>query len=152
MESHTFDRIVRNLRAEASRRHMLRGLLASTALTGGIAFGAQTAHAAPRRRQRPGGPANTLVAVCHITSRRRPRRLRIRKRALRAHLAHGDFRYVDCCVNDDCDIPECFTAQCVSGTCSQTQLPLGAPCSYGAGALGNCTADGQCLPTATGGG
>ncbi|MGH2618929.1 MAG: hypothetical protein ACRDJC_27185, partial [Thermomicrobiales bacterium] len=83
----------------------------------------------------------------------RVKRMRIARRALRAHLAHGDSAFVDCCVNEDCDVPECFSAQCVAGTCSQTQLPPGTPCTFGGGgAVGNCTASGQCLPTGGGGG
>ncbi len=154
MESNAFDRIVRNLYTDASRRQILGGLLASTAaLAGGIGLETTPTHAAWKPRRPSGGAARDLVAVCHITSGRPPKRIRVRKRALRAHLAHGDTRFVDCCVNDDCDVPECFAGQCVSGTCSQTQLPQGALCTFGGGAaVGNCTADAQCLPTGSGGG
>ncbi len=155
MEIITFDRIVSTVCTGSSRRQVLGGLLgAATALAGGIGFGATSTRAAPKRRRRPGhGAVDDFVAVCHVTGGRPPDRIRVRgRRALRAHLAHGDFRYRDCCVNDDCDVPTCFAAQCVFGTCSQTQLLEDTPCSYGAGALGYCTADAQCLPKATAGG
>jgi hypothetical protein len=154
MESNAFDRIVRNLYTDASRRQLLGGLLASTAaLAGEVRLGTTSAQAARKRRRASGGAASDLVAVCRITGGRPPKRIRVRRRALGAHLAHGDTRFVDCCVNDDCEVPECFTAQCVSGTCSQTQLPQGALCTFGGGAaVGNCTADAQCLPTGSGGG
>lgn len=154
MDTTTFDRIARNLASPGSRRQMLGGLLgAATALGGGIGLGATSTEAARKRRRRPDhGAADDFVAVCHVTSNRPPERIRVRGRALRAHLAHGDFRHVDCCDNDDCDVPTCFTGQCVFGTCSQTQLPPDTPCSYGAGALGYCTADAQCMPKATAGG
>ena len=155
MESNAFDRIVKNLCTDASRRQVLGGLLGTaTALTGGIGLGGSSTQAARKRRRRPGhGAVGDFVAVCHVAGRRPPERLRVRGRALRAHLAHGDFRYVDCCVNDDCDVPMCFTGQCVAGTCSQTQLPPGAPCGIGGGqALGQCTADGQCMSVGGNGG
>jgi hypothetical protein len=154
MESTTFDRIIKNLCTERSRRQVLTGLLGAAPALGGIGLGAGTTQAAGKRRRRPGpAAADDFVAVCHITSDRLPERIRVRRRALRSHLAHGDFRHVDCCVNDDCDVPQCFTGQCVWGTCSQTQLPADTPCYYGGGgALGYCTADAQCLPKAAAGG
>ena len=153
MDNATFDRYVKGLWAGASRRRVLGGMLgaATAALAGGAGPGATPTQAARKQRRRPGhGGADDFVAVCHVTGREAPERIRVRgRRALRAHLRHGDFRYGDCCANDDCDVPTCFTGQCVSGTCSQTQLPADTPCSYGAGALGYCTADARCLPKAT---
>ena len=156
MKSTTFDRIVSNLRIDTSRRQILGGFVgvATAALVGRSGLESTSTQAARKRRRSGGSGAGTAkVTICHFTNgRQRASRLRVGGRALRAHLAHGDFRFVDCCVNDDCEVPECFTAQCVAGTCSQTQLPHGAPCTFGGGAVGNCTADAQCLPTGSGGG
>jgi hypothetical protein len=128
----------------------------TVALAGATGLEARPTSAAKKRRRRGGqrgGAGARKVAICHFTSERAVQRIRVGGRALRAHLAHGDVRYVDCCVNEDCEVGACFSAQCVAGTCSTTQLPEGAFCTFGGGgAVGNCTATGQCLPTGSGGG
>ena len=161
MESNTFDQLISRLYTGASRRRMLGGVMGAVtaALAGGAVPEASAKSSSKRRRKstgHPGGGAATdLVAVCHVTnSGEGVKPIRVRRRALRAHLAHGDFRYRDCCVNGDCDVPECFAAQCVHGACIQTQLPAGTSCSLAgpAGGIGGCTPAGNCVPAAGGGG
>jgi hypothetical protein len=144
MENSTFDQFMRRMQADGSRRRLLGGLI-------GAGGGAPPA---PPPRGSGGGAGTDKVAICHFTDGREgAERLRVGRRALRAHLAHGDVCFVDCCVNEDCDPGGCFSGQCVAGTCSVTQLPPGTPCSFGGGAAaGNCTAEGECLPTGSGGG
>jgi hypothetical protein len=146
MESNTFDRLVSRMGTDASRRRVLGGLLgvATAALAGGTALEAKPRQRRPSRK----------VAICHVTSRGRVERLRVGGRALRAHLAHGDFRFRDCCVNADCEVGACFAAQCVAGTCSVTQLPQGTPCDLEGpvGGIGGCTPAGNCVPAGGGGG
>jgi hypothetical protein len=161
MEGTTFDQFVSRLHAGASRRGILGGMIGAVTagLAGGAVLEADAKKASRKRRRRSGkgphGAAKDLVTICHITSESQGiERLRVGRRALRAHLAHGDFRHVDCCVNADCEVGPCFSAQCVSGTCSVTQLPQGTPCDLEGpvGGIGGCTATGMCVPAATAGG
>lgn len=154
MESRAFDQYVSRLHGDASRRRILGGLFGTitAALVGGAAVEAK---GNKKRRRRPGsghGAADDVVAVCHITDEGQGiERLQVRRRALRAHLAHGDFRHIDCCENADCEVGPCFSAQCVYGTCSVTQLPQGTPCDLEGlvGGIGGCTATGLCVPSIT---
>lgn len=159
MEGNTFDRFVGRLGNDAPRRRVLGGLIgtAALALAGGTG---RDANAKPssrsRRRQsgKSGGGATGKVTICHFTAGRQDaERLGVGGRALRQHLAHGDVRFDDCCVNADCEAGACFAAQCVSGTCSVTQLPQGTPCQldWPLGGLGGCTPGGNCVPTITAG-
>jgi hypothetical protein len=160
MEHSTFDRIVGRLGAEPSRRRVLGGLLgvAAAALAGGAGLEARTKSASRKRKKHPGhgpGAATDLVAICHVTSDPgRVERLRVKRRALRSHLAHGDFRFRDCCVTADCEAPACFSALCAHGACVQIQLPQGTSCElpWPLGGIGGCTAGGQCVPALTTGG
>jgi hypothetical protein len=161
MESRTFDRFVSRFNASASRRGVVRGLVgtAASALAGGALLEASAGNAAGKRRRRRAkgghGAVNDFVAICHVTGNGQGiERLQVQRRALRKHLAHGDFQHVDCCVNADCDAGACFSAQCVSGTCSVTQLPQGTACDlpWPLGGIGGCTASGLCVPAATAGG
>jgi hypothetical protein len=156
MESTTFDQIVSRLQPGASRRGVLRVVIgaATAAVAGGALLETNAKNAAGKRRRRAKhghGAADDLVAICHITSDGQRERLQVRRRALRGHLAHGDFRHVDCCVNADCEVEACFSAQCVSGACSITQLPQGTPCDLEGhvGGIGGCTSSGLCVPAAT---
>lgn len=146
MESNTFDQIVGRLGRDASRRRVLGGLLGAftAALASGTGLQAKPKSKHPSRK----------VAVCHIASRGNAEPIRVGGLALRAHLAHGDFRFRDCCINADCEVGACFSAQCVSGTCSVTQLPQGTSCDLEGpvGGIGGCTPDGNCVPAGGGGG
>ena len=161
MENWTFDQIVGRLGADASRRRILGGLIGTVtaALAGRTTRAAGSHHASRKRRRRTDtggrGAGTDKVVICHFTSNPRSvERIRVGGRALRAHLAHGDVRFVDCCVNDDCEVGACFSAQCVNGTCGQTQLPAGTPCDLEgpAGGAGGCTPGGQCVPAGGAGG
>ena len=157
MEENTFDRFVGRLGRDASRRRMLGGMIGAAALALAGGSGLDTsAKTSSRGRRRPGkgGGATDKVTICHFTAgRQNAERLRVGGRALRQHLAHGDVRFDDCCVNADCEAGACFAAQCVSGTCSVTQLPQGTPCQldWPLGGLGGCTQGGNCVPTITAG-
>ena len=160
MENTTFDQFVSRFHTGASRRGILGGM--AGAVIAGLTGAAEEADAkktAHKRRRRPGsdsnGSAKDFVTICHITSGSQgAKQLQVARRALRSHLAHGDFQHVDCCVNADCDAGPCFSAQCVSGKCSVTQLPQGTPCDLEGlvGGNGGCTATGMCVPAATAGG
>jgi hypothetical protein len=158
MEANTFDQIVGGLARHASRRRMVGGVIgaATAALTGGVGLGAKTKPSTGRRRRRPSpGGATDLVTICHVTTGSGDAtRLRVGGRALRKHLAHGDVRYQDCCVNGDCKVGACYSAKCIHGACVKTQLPQGTPCQldWPLGGLGGCTQGGHCVPTVTSGG
>jgi hypothetical protein len=158
MEANTFDQIVGRFATGSSRRRMLGGVIgaATAALTGGTVLDAKTKTASSSRHSHPGqGGATDIVTICHFTAGRTDAdRLRVGSRALRKHLAHGDVRYRDCCVNGDCKVGACYSAQCIHGACVKTQLPQGTPCQldWPLGGLGGCTRGGHCVPAATSGG
>ncbi|MFN8590342.1 MAG: hypothetical protein U0031_02690 [Thermomicrobiales bacterium] len=157
MDETTFDLIVSHLASNASRRRVFSGLVgaATVALSGG-GLAAKTKTSSSHQRRHPGhGGASDKVMICHFTAgRTRAERLAVSGRALRKHLAHGDVRFNDCCVNGDCEVGACFRAHCVSGTCNKTQLSQGTPCQldWPLGGIGGCTPGGNCVPTVTSGG
>ena len=158
MNGNTFDRMARHLGTDASRRQMLGGLIGAAAamLTGGAALEAKPNNKGRRRNNGNNGQGagTEKVQICHFTNgRKRVKVITVARPAVKAHLAHGDTLFVDCCFDRQCDDRECFTTiGCVAGECTY-EVDEGASCDDFAPAAGVCNAEGECeeLPP-TGGG
>jgi hypothetical protein len=111
MDTNRFDGMTRTLAATGSRRRIL------AALAGGLVstLGGRWARA-----------SDDKVRICHrTTSDTKPFvEIEVSGTAVADHLAHGDFRRNDCCVDDDCGNGQ----RCVDGSCRDTCVEAAEVC------------------------
>ncbi|MBW3633222.1 MAG: hypothetical protein KY456_09355 [Chloroflexi bacterium] len=111
MDIDRFAGLTRTLAATGSRRRAL------AALAGGL-----FAALGGRRT----GAANEPVRICHKTTSGTNSivLIEVNDNAVPDHLAHGDFRYTDCCLDGDCDVGQA----CGTGSCQETCLGAEVAC------------------------
>ena len=143
MDGTTFDRIVKRLRTDSSRREMLAGILGTAAVVAGAALGHSTAEANPGKGKGRGrgngghgngkGKGNTKVTLCHKTGQGSFQLITVGSSASKGHLKHGDVlcSLAACQVGTACDS---------AGTCTVGTAPDGTSCVTDTNASGHCTA------------
>jgi hypothetical protein len=105
MDGKQFDRIVKSLATNASRRGVIGGGIAAIA---GLVSRS--------------GSAQDKVTICHFTgSANNPYNIITvddNSVQLQSHLSHGDTLFVNCCLDEECDDGiACTIDTCVNGTC-----------------------------------
>ena len=125
MEDARFDALAQQLGMDRSRRRVFGGLIAAVAgLTGAAVIGESEADAGDRRRRRR-RRANR-DKVCHNGQTRK-----VRKRAVKRHLAHGDYRGAcfSACPPGRCNVSAGETC-CAPGSGQNTDscAPTGGSC------------------------
>jgi hypothetical protein len=144
MDGDTFDRIMKRLRTDSSRREMLGGILGTAAaVVTGAALGHSTAEAKPGKGKGRGrgngghgngkGKGNTKVTLCHANGNGTFSPITVGSPATKGHLKHGDVL----CPLELCHIA---TACDSAGTCTVGDAPDGTSCVTDAGASGHCSA------------
>jgi hypothetical protein len=112
MDGRGFDDFVRRLATQRSRRSVLRGLVGgSVAVIATKAGGALAADKVTICHFPPENPANVQV-------------ISVGSAALPEHQAHGDFEYIECCVDSECSW--LTDGICSEGVCEQPsyEVPL----------------------------
>ena len=122
MEDVEFDALSQRLGTDRSRRWVFGGLITAVAgLTGGAVFGASDAGAKRRRRRK-----KKKVQMCHSGDT-----IKVNKRAVSRHLAHGDFRgpCVSVCPPGRCNVAAGEVC-CLPGSAQNTDscAPAGGTC------------------------
>jgi hypothetical protein len=147
MDGETFDRMMKRLRTDGSRREMLGGILgAAAAIVTGAALGHSTAEAKPGKGNGRGrgnggngkgkGKGNTKVTLCHKSGNGTFSPITVGAPASKGHLKHGDVL---------CELATCQVATACDavGACTVGNAPNGTSCVTDTGASGHCT-DGTC--------
>jgi hypothetical protein len=108
MDGNRFDSMAMMLANGTNRRKVLRGIAAGLAGAVGLrVLGAEAGQEKQAFCHATGNPASPWVVIS------------IAKPAWKAHLAHGDHPYLDCCADDDCGAREhCTDGTCVEDTCT----------------------------------
>jgi hypothetical protein len=135
---------------DASRRHVLGGLLGTTAA---VLAGATVIEA--KKGGNGKGKGNTKVTICHYQGTKngtpKYKALSLGAPGAENHLRNHeeDTPFVDCCPGDLCEPQECFTAaSCVVGECtSTTPADPGTLCTTEDGLPGQCDELGNCVET-----
>ena len=143
MDGATFDRIMKRLRTDGSRREMLGGMLgAAAAVVTGAALSHNAAEAKPGKGRGRGrgngghgkgkGKGNTKVTLCHKIGEGNFQIITVGAPASKGHLKHGDVpcSLLACQVGTACDS---------AGTCTVGDAPNGTSCVTDTGASGHCT-------------
>lgn len=138
MDGNEFDGFTRKLAQGASRRTIVRALIAG----GGALLGGRTL-------EDRGALAASKVTICHFPpgNPENVQVISVGSAALAAHQAHGDFAYVDCCVDSECSwlTDQCNVGVCNWGTCGATPANEGYACITEDGGDGVCS-EGLCEP------
>jgi hypothetical protein len=118
----SFDHLRRSLTIRPTRRRLLSVLTGIT----GVCFGEAAA--------KPGDPKNRVrasrkgekVAICHRAGDGTYHRIEVAERAVQTHLdKHGDFRFINCCADDECKDGE----TCDRGECAPVCAPEDTSCA-----------------------
>jgi hypothetical protein len=127
MHDIAFDRITQRLGTDASRRHLLGGLVGVTAA---LLAGSSAVPAKPK--DKPG-----KTQLCHGSNL-----LSVSRNARRAHRRHGD----RICRPRDCQVVTGCTAR---GACVFEADPAaeGQVCQIDGDLVGRCNAEGECIPS-----
>lgn len=150
LEGKQFDQLIKHLGAGASRRHVLGGVIGTSAA---LLTGAAVLEAKPGKGK---GKGQQKVTICHYQGTNEDgtpkyKALKLGAPGAANHLENHeeDTPFVDCCPGDTCEPEECFTAaSCVEGECTSTTPALvGAPCTTATGAAGECDGAGGCVET-----
>ena len=117
MDGQRFDAMARAMANGMDRRGLLRGAAGGAAAVLGLrAAGTRAKQAKQAFCHRTGNPAKPYVVIT------------VAKPAWKAHLAHGDHPFVDCCADADCAADEaCQDGAC--GCAGGSGGPLGSPCN-----------------------
>lgn len=145
MDGAAFDRIMKHLHTDGSRREMLGRLLGAVAVVGtGAALGHSTAAAKPGKGKGRGrgrgngghgkgkGKGNTKVTLCHKSGEGSFQLITVGSSASKGHLKHGDVL----CALETCQVG---TACDAAGVCTVGTAPDGTSCVTDTGASGHCT-------------
>jgi len=143
MDGKTFDRMMKRLCTDGSRREMLAGILGgAAAVVTGAALGHSTAEAKPGKGKGRGrgndgsgtgkGKGNTKVTLCHKNGDGTFSPITVGAPASNSHLKHGDVPcpLAVCQVATSCD---------AAGTCTPGTAQDGTSCVTNTGASGHCT-------------
>jgi hypothetical protein len=156
MDSDQFDKLIKRLTTrKISRASALRGIVggALAGIAGAtLATGSEAGKKGKKSKKRKvrknqlraqGGGAGK-VTICHFThSEDNPYNIiSVSANSLEAHQRHGDFEYVDCCLDSECDDENlCTVDACDQGTCTYTPVECDVACLGCDSATGECTVD-----------
>jgi hypothetical protein len=151
MDGKQFDQVIKRLGVGIGRRHVVGGMIGTTAA---LLTGAATLQAKPGGNGKGQGRGRQKVTICHYQGTNGDGTPKYKALTLGApgaenHLKNHeeDTPFVDCCPGDECPAAaECFTASCVEGECTTTADPLGAECLTEDGEAGACNGAGLCEP------
>jgi hypothetical protein len=153
MEGKHFDQLIKSLGAGVGRRHLLGGVIGTTAA---LLTGAAVLRAKPGGNGNGQGKGRQKVTICHYQGTKddgtpKYKALKLGAPGAANHLKHHeeDTPFVDCCPGDLCEPEECFTAaSCVEGECtSTTPAGPGTVCTTEGGLPGECDGLGTCVET-----
>lgn len=137
MDAKAFETITKAMGIQMTRRGTMARLVAGIAA--GVTGVAITSDALEAKRKKRGkGKVRSQaqagkVAICHFASSESNSYeiITVSSNAFDAHKKHGDFEYVDCCKDSECQSGTCDKGTCVAtNTCPVVNAPSGEACFW----------------------